>query len=129
MGNCHFQTDFDAENITGKLYSIMNCLSRQQVIVPIHLLHRQGRVRKGVEGQPEEDQARVRHEGDEQGQDTHQAQCQISHERATDPHPAPVPLPCQHVLRLPGPGEPLPGDGSAQRGRHEVPHLSLSPIR
>ena len=175
MGNCHFKTDFDAENITGKsswhsrrlFFAIMNALtqssqvqtqvwppalaqrlsrprrqparakifkfinsySRQQVLVPVPLLHRQRRLRQGVEGRAQEVQVRLRHERNEQGAHPDQAQCQVGHERAPDPHAAAQSVLGQHVLRVLGPRQPVPGHGPAQRRRPALPHLPLPQVR
>lgn len=145
MGNCHFKSDFDAENITGKyspaeplvslelcflrangfvlIILLTLCYSRVQVIVPVPLLHRQRWLRQSVEGRKEEIQTTVCYEGDVQGQNPHQEVGQVSYERATDPYLAAQPVPGQHVLCLPRSREPVLGDGPSQWRRPEVPYL------
>ena len=81
-----------------------------------------------MEGRPQEVQAAVRDEGDVQGQDHYQTQCQIRYERATDPHLTQQSLPGQYVLRIPGQREPLPGDGPAEWRRPKVPYLQTPEI-
>ena len=69
MGNCHFKTEFEAENVTGNytpwifLYNFWYSPNQDQFHIP--LLRWQGRIWKGVESRKEENKATICNERDE----------------------------------------------------------------
>jgi hypothetical protein len=70
MGNCHFKTEFESENVTGNYYSalhifklIFHC-SIDKAELQLHVLHWQGRLWQSMEGGAQEVQAAIRNERD-----------------------------------------------------------------
>ncbi len=117
MGNCHFKTDFEAEQMAGKfpfpppfhLTPFSRSSDKGQLSVPV--LHRQGGFRQGVASGAQEDKTSLCHEGNVQGPSHYQAQRQVSDERAPDTHAAEQSLPGKHVLRFSGQGELVSAHG------------------
>jgi len=84
-----------------------------------------------VEGAAQEGKALgvVRHERDEQSQDSFQEKCSVCDEREANSDRTAQPVSRQYVLRLLGQRELVFGHGLAQRGRFAVPHLHPSQIQ
>lgn len=72
MGNCHFKTEFESENVTGT-FPIINPFSAYQKQLHLPLLHWQGRLRQSLESRAQEVQAAVRHEGNVKGPNYNEA--------------------------------------------------------
>lgn len=66
-----------------------------------------------MESGKEKDQAIICHEGDVEGQNHYEKECQVCHEWETDSHSAEQSLFSQHVLCLLGQRKPILGDGFA----------------
>lgn len=66
------------------------------------------------------------YERDEQGSDHHKAERAVSDQRTVDPDPAAQRVYSQHVLRVPGQGEPVPRDGLPVGRRSALPYLSMA---
>lgn len=107
----------------------------EQEHVQLRASGRQGRVRQGLAGGPQEDEGQVRVEGDVQDQVASSDQNhleelrEVRHEREADPHADQPPLPREHGLLLPGPREPVPGDGLAGGRRPAVPHRASQDLQ
>ena len=81
MGNCNFKSDnFDDSSCNFGLI-IYPLFSHQQIPLQVPLHNRQGWIWKGVEGGEEEVRDVLRDEGDVQGEDSQQEECQLRHER------------------------------------------------
>ena len=86
MGNCHFKTEFDQENVTGKqaLFHVSGFLtlpcSLDESELQLSVLCWQRRLWKGVEGRTKEIEITVCNEGNVEGQNHHQEKYQVSYE-------------------------------------------------
>ena len=75
-------------SITSCLSLLLFFYSSNKDQLQLYVLHWKGRIRKGMEGREEEDQAELCYERDAKGKNHNEEVNQVSHERETDPHTA-----------------------------------------
>lgn len=126
MGNCHFKTEFEAEQMAGKDPSqLVSAYSLNEGQLSVLILHWQRRFRQGLEGRTQKDEISLCYERDVEGQNYYEEECEVGDERASDPNAVEQSFSGEHVLRLSRPREPLLVNGPSEWGRLEVPLLSL----
>ena len=76
-----------------------------------------------MEGGKEERKAVLCDEGNVEGQNNNEEECEVSYERETDSHLAQQPFPGQHVLRFPGQRELVLSNGFVVGRRSQISHM------
>ena len=94
---------------------------QEQLLLP--LLHRQGRLRQGLEGRAQEAEAELRHEGDVEGAHHNEEKRQVGNEREENIDDAEEPIHCEYVLCVLRQGKFVLGDGLIIWRRSPLSHM------